>query len=89
MLLSVDMKTISLSVSKVEYEAFRRWSRRSKRSIAQLIREAMSFYREERLEERSRLTELPALVGHRPLGPLPSRGEIYDEVFQEGKRRLS
>jgi hypothetical protein len=85
----LTMRTISVSVSKEEYEAFRRWSRRSKRPIAQLIREAMSFYRQERLEERSRLTELPVLVGHRPVGRLPSRGEIYDEVFEEGTRRLS
>jgi hypothetical protein len=77
------MRTISLSVSKEEYEAFRRWSRRSKRSIAHLIREAMSFYRQEKLDEQARLTELPVLVGHRPLGDLPTRSELYDEAFEE------
>lgn len=76
------MRTISVSVSKEDYEAFRRWSRRRKRSIAQLIREAMSFYREEKLEGQAPLTELPVLFGHRPLGNLPTRGDLYDEVFE-------
>lgn len=78
------MKTISISVSTEDYEAFRRGSRRSKRPIAQLIREAMALYREERLEEKSRLAELPVIVGHRPLLTLPARAEIYEEVFGEG-----
>jgi hypothetical protein len=76
-----NMKTISVSVSKEDYEAFRRGSRRLKRPIAQLIREAMALFRQERLEERSRLTELPVLVGHRPLLSLPTRAEIYEEIF--------
>jgi len=75
------MKTISVSVSTEDYEAFRRGARRGKRPIAQLIREAMAFYRKERLEEKSRLLELPALVGHRPLSNLPGRDELYDEIF--------
>jgi hypothetical protein len=75
------MKTISVSVSKDDYEAFRRGARRAKRSIAQLIREAMALYREERLEDKSRLLELPVLVGHRPLLPLPGRAELYEEIF--------
>lgn len=75
------MKTISVSVSKEDYEAFRRGSRRSKRPIAQLIREAMALYRSERLEDKSRLVELPVLVGHRPLLTLPGRAELYEEIY--------
>lgn len=81
----LDMKTISVSVSKDDYEAFRRGARRVKRPIALLIREAMALYRRERLEERSRLTELPVLLGHRPLLPLPSRAELHEEIFEEGR----
>jgi len=76
------MRTISISVSRDDYEAFRRGSKRLRRSIAQLIREAMALYREERLEQKSRLTELPVLVGHRPFGRLPTRAELYDELFE-------
>jgi hypothetical protein len=79
------MKTISVSVSKADYEVFRRASKRLQRSIAQLIREAMSLYREERLEQKDRLLELPVVVGHRPLGSLPSRAELYDEMFDAPK----
>jgi hypothetical protein len=75
------MKTISVAVSNEDYEAFRRGSRRTKRSIAQLIREAMALYRRELLEEKPRLTELPVIRGHRLVGPLPARGEVYDEIF--------
>ena len=78
-----DMKTISVSVSSQDYEAFRRSARRSKRSIAHLIREAMAFYRQEKLEQTSRLTELPALAGHRAVSGLPGKAELYEEIFGE------
>lgn len=80
------MKTISVSVLSEDYEAFRRSARRRKIPIAQLIREAMSLYRIERLEEKPRLTELPVLIGHRPLSALPARDEVYDEIFDRGAR---
>jgi hypothetical protein len=76
------MKTISVAVSEADYEAFREAARREGRPIAQLLREAMAFYREQRLEQRLRLTELPVLVGHRAVGPLPERHEIYGEIFE-------
>jgi len=75
------MKAISLSVSSDDYEAFRRGARRGKRSIAQLIREAMALYRQERLEEKSRLDEIPVLVGPRPVAGLPGRAELYEEIL--------
>jgi hypothetical protein len=78
------MKTISLSVSEDDYEAFRRASSAQNRSIAQLIREAMELYRAEKLEARTPLHEIPVLLGHRPLGSVPSRDEIYDEIFDRG-----
>jgi hypothetical protein len=77
------MKTVSISVSEADYEAFREAARKSERSIAQLVREAMAFYREERLQPRTRLREVPVLPGHRPLGELPSRAELYEEIFRE------
>ncbi len=75
------MKTISVAVSESDYEAFRRAASASKRSIAQLIREAMELFRAERLGQQPRLVDLPLLPGHRPVGPLPSRSELYDEIF--------
>ncbi len=75
-----DMKTISVSVSESDYEAFRKVAKEQNRSIALLIREAMAEYRVSKLSERSRLTDLPVLPGHRLIGNLPSREEIYDEI---------
>ena len=80
------MKMISVSVLSEDYEAFRRSARRRKLPIAHLIREAMALYRVERLEERPRLTELPVVIGHRPLSALPGRDEVYDEIFSAHAR---
>jgi hypothetical protein len=76
-----SMKTISLAVSEDEYEEYRREASRQDRPIAQLIRDAMGYYRRAVMAARPRLESLPVLVGHTPTGPLPSRAELYDEVF--------
>ncbi len=78
------MKTISVSVLEEEYEAYRQDSKYRNRPIAQLIREAMAYYRKERLSQRDRLVELPLLVGHALSRDLPSREEIYEEIFENG-----
>lgn len=75
------MKTISLAVSEDDYEEFRRTARRQNRPIAQLIREAMAVYRAEHLSARVALNELPVLAGHRPRTGLPTKEEVYDEIF--------
>lgn len=79
--MALPMKTISVSVSTVDYEAFRELARKEGRPIAQLIREAMALYRRNHIETGTRLEDLPVLPGHRPIAPLPSRDEIHDEVF--------
>ncbi len=81
--ISYDMKLISVTVSHSDYEAFREASKKQHRSIAQLIREAMAFYREQKLQQTTPLTELPVLPGHRLIGSLPSRGEVYEEIFED------
>lgn len=80
------MKSISLSVSEDDYEAFRSAAEREGQSIAALIREAMAFYRRERLRDRRPLERLPLLVGHEPLAPLPDRATIYDEIFGDDEQ---
>lgn len=75
------MRTISVAVSESDYDVFRRVAQSQQRSTAQLIREALSFYRRERLEKRMPLRELAVLPGHRPLGELPDRAGIYDEQW--------
>jgi hypothetical protein len=82
--MSDDTKSISLSVSGSDYAAFQQAAQAQGRPVAQLIREAMAVYRAEHLERRRPLRELPRLVGHKPVRPLPSRGETYDEIFDRG-----
>ena len=77
-----EMRTISVLVDEQDYEAFRSAAKARRASIAQLIREAMAEYRATRLASGRRLKEVPVLTGHRPLGPLPERGELWDEVFE-------
>lgn len=72
------MKTISLSVSEEDYDAFRAYAKKHDRSIAELVREAMRLYRE-RLGSLSRLETL-VVLDSAPLEPLPSRAEFYDEL---------
>ena len=76
------MKTISISVDEVEYANFRRAARAQNRPIAQLIREAMAEYRE-KLQSRTPLTQLTVLSGHQPRRALPTREELYDEMFSD------
>lgn len=78
-----SMKAISVSVSEDDYEEFRRVAEQEGRPIAQLIREAMAMYRELRLQQKPRLAELPRLIGHKPVGALPSRSELYDEIYAD------
>lgn len=76
-----NMKTISIAVNKDVYEELQRSAREQGRSVAQLMREAMVLYLEERLAPLPRLEEVPVLVGHRLIGALPTRAETYDEIF--------
>lgn len=83
------MKVISVSISEDDYESFRKAATNQGRSIAQMIREAMALYRAEHLERRPPLREVPVLVGHKPVSGLPSRSELYDDIFMEKDRSKS
>ena len=76
-----NMKTISVTVLESDHESFRHAARARGSSIAQLIRDAMSQFRREHLDERGPLRDVRVLVGHRLVAPLPDRSEIYDEAF--------
>ena len=78
-----DMRTISVAVSEAVYEDFKRASREQQRPIAQLIREAMKLYRDSRLLEHEPLRRFEIIEKCKPRGPLPARGEIYDEMTGE------
>ena len=77
------LKTISVSISVDDYEAFSAAARKQNRPIAQLIREAMAEYRATTLSSKTPLTGIPVLAGPRPIEPLPNRAKLYDEVFSK------
>lgn len=79
--MSFYMRPISLSVSEDEYEALRRVAKAQRRPVAQLIREAITWYRTEKLEARTKLERVPVLAGHRHREPSPARAELYDDIF--------
>jgi hypothetical protein len=74
------MRTLQLTVTDSEYEAFRQAAEVAHRPIEQLLREAIAAFRRTS-EGKAPLQNLPALSGHRPLGELPSRTDLYDEMF--------
>jgi hypothetical protein len=77
------MKTISVSVSEEDYEAFRSVAASEGRPIALMIREAMAAYRVAVLGRKPSLRTLHVLAGHRAREPLPTREEVYEDVFRE------
>ena len=72
-----DMKTISLSVSEKDYEAFRDEAARQNRSIASLIREAMAVH----------LAMGPVTAGAEGEGP-PARPRSLEGLSAEAVRRV-
>jgi hypothetical protein len=77
------MRTLRLTVTDSEYEAVQRAAEVAHRSIEQLLREAIAaFHRES--QAKAPLRKLPSLSGHRPLGELPSRADLYEEMFSDG-----
>jgi hypothetical protein len=75
------MRALHLTVTDSEYEAFQRAAEAAHRPMEQLLREAMAAVWHEETERKTPLRDLPALSGHRPLGDLPSRADLYDEMF--------
>jgi hypothetical protein len=76
------MRTIQLTVPDSDYEAFQRVARAEHRTVEQLLQEALAMFRSERIEGKAPLRDLPVFPGYRPLTGLPSRADLYDEVFE-------
>lgn len=76
------MRTLRLTVTDSEYEAFRRPAEVAHRPMEQLLREAIAAFQRES-EKKVPLRDLPVLPGHRPLRELPSRADLYEEIFPD------
>ncbi|MBU6402102.1 MAG: hypothetical protein KGS61_17425 [Verrucomicrobia bacterium] len=76
------MKTISVNISEPVYEDFLRHARRTDRTAAELIREAMEIFRNQRIRPRTSLTTLKPLNLGRPLRPMTRRGDLLGEMMK-------
>jgi hypothetical protein len=75
------MRILRLTVTDSEYEALQRAAEAAQQPIEQLLREAITVCQGERIERKAPLRDLPVLAGHRPVGELPSRADVNDEMF--------
>lgn len=75
------MKTITINVSEPVYEDFQRASKRLGRPTAELIREAMENYRQQRLRPRRDLRGFrPRSLG-KVLKPLTHEDDLLSEML--------
>lgn len=79
------MKTLTVPLPDSDYEALERAARARERSLTQLAQDVLRAYQDRAgaLETRSRLIDLPVLDGPRPVGELPSRAEVYEEIWSD------
>lgn len=75
------MRTLRVTVSDSEYDALQKVAGARDRSVEQLIQEALTAFQRETEEPRKPLRDLPLFPGHRLVAELPSRAELYEEIF--------
>jgi hypothetical protein len=76
------MKTISVNISEPVYQDFLEYARKSDRTAAELIREAMELFRNERIRPRTSLAALKPLDLGKTLRPLTGRDDLLGEMLE-------
>ena len=76
------MKTISVNISEPVYEDFVAHARRTDRTAAELIREAMELFRNQRIRPRTSIAALKPLDLGKTLRPLNSRDDLLGEMLK-------
>lgn len=79
------MKTISVNVSEPVYQEFLDYAKRTDRTVAELIREAMEHYRLERIHPRASVLELKPLNLGKMLRPLNQEDDILGEMLNDSR----
>lgn len=74
------MKQISLSIPNPDYEIYKSMAKQMDRPMAELIREALSLYKERQLGRLGPLEHLRLFPDTELIAPLSTREEVYDEV---------
>ena len=76
------MKTISVNISEPVYKDFIDYARKTDRTAAELIREAMEAFRNERIRPRTSVAELKPLNLGKTLRPLTRRADLLGEMLK-------
>ena len=76
------MKTISVNVSEPVYEDFMEHAQRTDRTAAELIREAMDLFRNQRIRPRTSLSALKPLNLGKTLRPFSGRDDLLGEMLE-------
>jgi len=75
------MRALRVTVSDSEYDALEKAAAARRRTIEELVREALATVQSGPVVTRKPLRDLPLLPGHRPLGELPTRTDLYEEMY--------
>lgn len=76
------MRTLRVTVSDSEYDAIQKVADARNRSVEQLIQETLASFQRETFATRTPpLRDLPLYPGHRLVADLPSRADLYEEIF--------
>jgi len=78
------MKTITINVSEPVYAEFQAASKSAGRPTSELIREAMEWYRRERLHPISDLSTFRPRSAGRVLRPLTEADDLLEEMLGSG-----
>ena len=75
------MKTISVNVSEPVYQDFLEYARRTDRTAAELIREAMELFRAQRIAARGSIRRLSPLDLGEVIAPLDAEDDLLGEML--------
>jgi hypothetical protein len=75
------MRTLQVTVSDSEYADLQEVAAARETSLEQVLQEALTSIRREESRRRGLLRTLPLLPGHRPVAGLPTRADLYEEMF--------
>ena len=76
------MKTISVNISEPVYEEFVGHARRTDRTAAELIREAMELFRNQRIRPGVSIAGMKPLDLGKTLRPLNGRDDLLGEMLK-------
>ncbi len=83
---SAYMKAISVKVSEPVYQDFLDYAKRTDRTAAELIREAMELFRNQRIRPRASLAGLKPLHPGKVLRPLTRKDDLLEEMLHDPRK---